>query len=165
MLGTVVKAKIGDLEEEAREGFYRRMTKELTGVVQGVSGKKRLLVMFQYKLEKDLNLNQLTILVLEKIPVEEEPDVPTITEIPDEKVTLKKGYYHGVYDILHFNKEDGVDKREDKADAEQDHDEEEMEYVELDDERERHWRIVFRTMMEGWAIRRHCYMLRCGMST
>ena len=32
-------------------------------------------------------------------------------------------------------------------------DEEDMGDVKLDDERERHWRIFLRTMMEGWMIR------------
>ena len=45
--GTVVKAKIGDLEEEVRAGNSRRMSKELTGVVQGVSGRRRFLVSFK----------------------------------------------------------------------------------------------------------------------
>ena len=47
MVGTVVKTKIGELEEEVRVGSSRRMRKELTGVVQGVSGKRRFLVRFQ----------------------------------------------------------------------------------------------------------------------
>ena len=47
MVGTVVKAKVGDLEEEVREGFLRRLRKELTGVVQEVSGKNRFLLRFQ----------------------------------------------------------------------------------------------------------------------
>ena len=46
VLGTVVKAKVGELEEEVREEFSRRLRKELTGVVQGFSSKKRLLVSF-----------------------------------------------------------------------------------------------------------------------
>ena len=33
----VVKEKIGELEEEVREGFSNRMKKELTGVVQRFS--------------------------------------------------------------------------------------------------------------------------------
>ena len=36
MEGTVVKAKIGELEEEVRVGSLRGMRKELTGMVQGV---------------------------------------------------------------------------------------------------------------------------------
>ena len=47
MEGTVVKAKIGELEEEVRAGNSRRMRKELTEVVQGVSGSRRLLKRFQ----------------------------------------------------------------------------------------------------------------------
>ena len=46
-VGTVVKEKIGDFEDEVRAGCLRRMRKEFTGVVQGVSGKKRFLVRFQ----------------------------------------------------------------------------------------------------------------------
>ena len=46
VVGTVVKAKIGKLEEEVRVGSSRRTRKELTGVVQDVSGKRRFLVRF-----------------------------------------------------------------------------------------------------------------------
>ena len=55
MLGTVVKAKIGDLEEEVRAGSSRRMRKDFTGVVQGVSGRRRLFVRFQNGWEKNLS--------------------------------------------------------------------------------------------------------------
>ena len=47
VVGTVVKAKIGELEEELRVGSSRRMRKDLTGVVQGVSGRRWFLVRFQ----------------------------------------------------------------------------------------------------------------------
>ena len=47
MVGMVVKAKIGELEEEVREGFSRRRRKELTGVVQVFSVKNSFLVRFQ----------------------------------------------------------------------------------------------------------------------
>ena len=46
MVGTVVKAKIGELEDEVRVGSSRRMRKELTGVVQGFSRRRRFLVRF-----------------------------------------------------------------------------------------------------------------------
>ena len=55
VLGTVVKAKIGDLEEEVRAGSSRRMRKDFTGVVQGVSGRRRLFVRFQNGWEKNLS--------------------------------------------------------------------------------------------------------------
>ena len=53
-MGTVVKAKVGELDEEVREGNMRQLGKELTDVVQGVSGKKRFLVRFQDGFKKDL---------------------------------------------------------------------------------------------------------------
>ena len=59
-MGTVVKAKIGKLEEEVRVGSSRRLRKELTGVVQGVSGKRMFLVRFQNGCENNMSSNQLT---------------------------------------------------------------------------------------------------------
>ena len=47
MVGMVVKSKMGELEEEVKADRPRRIRKELTGVLQGVSGKKRFLVRFQ----------------------------------------------------------------------------------------------------------------------
>ena len=44
MVGTVVKAKVGELEMEIRDGFSRRLRKEMTGMVQEVGGKRRYLV-------------------------------------------------------------------------------------------------------------------------
>ena len=54
-MGMVVKAKVGELEDEVREGFSRWMRKHLTGVVQGVSGKRWSLLRFQYGCGKDMN--------------------------------------------------------------------------------------------------------------
>ena len=88
MVGTVVKDNVGELEEEVREGFSRRTRKELTGAFQGVSGKKRFLVRFQYGCRNYLASNKLTVVIVEKIPVEEEPKVPTIPKIPDKTVPL-----------------------------------------------------------------------------
>ena len=86
MEGTVVKAKIGELEEEVREGNSRRMRKELTGMVQGVLGRRRFLARFQNGCENNMSLNQLTVVIVDNIPVEEEPLVSTITEIPEDQV-------------------------------------------------------------------------------
>ena len=46
MVGTVFKAKVGELEEELREIVLVRMSNYLTGVFQGVSGYNRFLVRF-----------------------------------------------------------------------------------------------------------------------
>ena len=81
VVGTVVKTKIGELEEEVRVGSSRRMRKELTGVVQGVLGRMRFLVTFQNGCKKNLSSNQLTAVTAHKILVEEAPEVSTIPEI------------------------------------------------------------------------------------
>ena len=46
LVGTDVKAKIGELEEEIKEGFSRRLRKDMIGVVQEVVGKIKYLVRF-----------------------------------------------------------------------------------------------------------------------
>ena len=102
VVGAVVKAKIGELEEEIRAGNSRRMRMEFTGVVQGVSGRRRFLVSFQNWCEKNLSLNQLTVVIVENIPVEEEPEVSAIPEIPYDQVELEKGYYRCFYVMLQF---------------------------------------------------------------
>ena len=62
VVGTAVKAKIGELEEELRVGSSRRMRKELTGVVQVVLGSRRLLVRFRNGCKNNLSSNQLTVM-------------------------------------------------------------------------------------------------------
>ena len=65
---------------------------------------KRFLVRFQDGCEKDLTSNQLTIVIVEKSLVDNEPEVPTNTEIPEEQDTLEKIYYNSVCVIIHFKK-------------------------------------------------------------
>ena len=52
---------------------------------------------FQNGCKNNLSSNQLTVMIVENIPVEEEPKVYTIPEIPEDQVELEKGYYHCVY--------------------------------------------------------------------
>ena len=93
-MGTEVNLNIGELEEEeVRAGSSIRMRKEFTGVVQGVSGRRRFLVRFQNGCKKNLSSNQLTVVIADKILVEEEPEVSTIPEIPEDNVEKQKGYY------------------------------------------------------------------------
>ena len=66
------------------------------------------LVIFQDGCEKDLALNQLTALTVYMIPINKEAKVLKISTKPKEEVDFEKGYYHGVYVLLKFNKEDGV---------------------------------------------------------
>ena len=79
------------------------MRKYFTGVVQGVLGR------FHNGCEKNLSSNQLTVVIVEKIPMEEEPEVSTIPEILEDQVEKEKGYYHCNYIMLQFKKEVGVE--------------------------------------------------------
>ena len=47
-LGYVVKEKVGEMEDNTREGRSRRMRKYVVGCVQTVVGKKRLLFQLEY---------------------------------------------------------------------------------------------------------------------
>ena len=76
------------------------MRKELTGVVQGVSGRRMFLVRFQNGCKNILSSNQLTVVIIDKIPVEEEPLVSTIPEILEDQVEKEKGYYQCFYVML-----------------------------------------------------------------
>ena len=140
--GTVVNDKIGELEE-VRVGNSRRMRKELTGLVQGVSGRRRFLARFHNGCKEDLSANQLTVVLVDKIPVEEEPLVSTITEIPEDQVEKEKGYYCYIYVMVHFKKKVGVESKEVQADVEDDPDEEEMDIINKHNEREHQCKIIF----------------------
>ena len=85
MVGTAVKAKIGELEEEVRVGSSRRMRKELTGAIQAILGKRRFLVRFHDGCENNMSSNKLTVVAAHEILVEEAPLVSTIPVIPKDK--------------------------------------------------------------------------------
>ena len=74
---------------------------------------------------------KLTVATVDRIPVTKESKVTTISAMPDETVDPEKGYYHGVYVLLHFNNYDGVYRKEDQAEMNEDPDEEDMEGVRL----------------------------------
>ena len=90
-----------------------------------------------------MSSNQLTVMTSHDILVEEAPEVSTIPEIPEDIVEIHKGHYRCVYVLLQFKKEDKIDNKEEQTELENDPDEEEMDDVNIDDERERHWRNVF----------------------
>ena len=64
-----------------------------------------------------MSLNKLTVVIVEKIPEEKEPEVSEISEIPEEQVELEKGYYCCVYAMLLFKKEVGIDSKKEQADV------------------------------------------------
>ena len=65
-MGYVVKAKVGDMEENTKGERSRRMRKEVVGCVQDVVGKKRLLVLFEYRQKKDTSYCSLVFLCLKE---------------------------------------------------------------------------------------------------
>ena len=82
-------------------------------------------------------------MIVDKIPVEEEPEVSTIPEIPEDQVEKQKGYYRCVYVLLQFKNEVSVDSKEEQKELENDPHEDEMDDVNIDDERDRPWRNIF----------------------
>ena len=82
MVEAVVKANVGDLKEDIREGFLRRSMKEMTGVVQEVLGKRKYLLRFQNGLKKDMLSNQITIVVV-RSEVEEYIEAREVEMIPE----------------------------------------------------------------------------------
>ena len=68
VVGTVVKSKIGELQDEVRAGSLIKVGKEFTSALQGVSGSRRFLVRFHNGCENNLSSNQFTVMIIEKIP-------------------------------------------------------------------------------------------------
>ena len=54
MAREIVKDKVGDMEEEIKERFSRRLGEDMTGLVKEVVGKRSYLVRLQDVLEKDI---------------------------------------------------------------------------------------------------------------
>ena len=54
-MGSVVKAKVGELQKITREGRSRRIRKEVVWFIQSVVGKKNFLVIFKYGQKKDIS--------------------------------------------------------------------------------------------------------------
>ena len=97
---------------------------------------------FKNGCKNNMSLNQLTVVIVEKIPEEKEPQVYEITEIPEEKVELEKGYYCCVYVMLWFKNDVGVVSKEDQTYVEDDPDDE-VDDANLYNKRGHHWRMVF----------------------
>ena len=61
-MGSVVKAKVGELENITRDGRSRRTRKELVGCVHSLVGKKKFLVQFEDGQKKDISSSALVFL-------------------------------------------------------------------------------------------------------
>ena len=119
---------------------------------------------FQDVYEKNLSSDQLIIVIVENILEEKEPEVFAISEIPEEQVELEKGYYSCVYIMHSLIRRLALKVRRSSW----------------------MWRMIMkrrirnmssltmrenvsvewfsRKIMDGWIIRRHCYMISGGVS-
>ena len=61
-VGSVVKAKVGELEKITREGGSRMVMKEVVVCVQDLVGKKNFLVQFEYGQKKEISASSLVFL-------------------------------------------------------------------------------------------------------
>ena len=83
VVGSVVKAKVGDLEKITREGRTRRMRKEVVGCVQSGVGKNKFPVLFEYGQKKEIGSCSLVYL-----NEKEEVDMEELTTLSPE---IKEG--------------------------------------------------------------------------
>ena len=80
---------------------------------------------------------------VDRITATKESEVSTIFMKPEDVADLEKEHYHSVYVLLQFNKEGGVNIKEENIDMGEDPDREYMKDIRLDDESEHHWRMIF----------------------
>ena len=78
-VGSVVKAKVGELDNITSKGRSRRMSKEVVGCVYSVVGKNNLLVEFEYGQKKEISFSLLVFLSSKE---EVEMDKP-ISHLPE----------------------------------------------------------------------------------
>ena len=81
-VGSVVKAKVGELEKITREGRSRRTTKEVVGCVYRMVGKNKLLVLLKDGNKKEIRSCSLVHLS-EKEEVEMEESITIYPEIEE----------------------------------------------------------------------------------
>ena len=78
-MGSVVKYKVGKLQKITREVRIRRMRKEVVGCFHGVAGKKKFLVQFEYRRNKEISYS-----LLVSLSSKEEVDMDeTISHSPE----------------------------------------------------------------------------------
>ena len=61
-VGSILQAKVGELEKTTREGRSRNTRKKVVVFVQDVEGKKNLLFQFQYEQKKEISYSSLMFL-------------------------------------------------------------------------------------------------------
>ena len=82
VMGSVVKAKVGESEKITRKGRSRRMRKEVVGFVQSVVGKNKFLFLFEDGQKKEIG-SCLLVYLNEKEEVEMEESITLFLEIEE----------------------------------------------------------------------------------
>ena len=152
VVGSVVKAKVGELEKITRKGRSRRMRKEVVGCVQRVVGKNKSLVLFGYGQKKEIGSCSLVYLS-EKEEVDMEESITIFPKIeegvpltingdpPDgEPCMFVKGMYLSVFYCLFYDTDITTDYSEKQVAEERDPDLNKMDYIRFDEIWEDHWR-------------------------
>ena len=80
-VGSIVKAKVRNMEEKTREGRSRRTRKEATCCIHAMVGKKKFVVQFEDGQKREMSASSLSY-VCEKEEVGEEVD-KTIYDLPN----------------------------------------------------------------------------------
>ena len=78
-VGSVVKTKVGELENIIGDGSIRRTRKEMVVCVQSVAGKKNLHVLFEDGQKKEI-VSSLLVYLSEKEEVDMEESISHLTE-------------------------------------------------------------------------------------
>ena len=72
-VGSILKAKVGEMENITREGRSKRMGKEVVGCVQSLVGKKKFPVLFEYGQKKEMGSSSIFYLSEKEEVKTEEP--------------------------------------------------------------------------------------------
>ena len=169
-VGSVVKAKVVELEKITREGRSRRTRKEVVGCVQRVVGKNKVLVLFEDGQKKEIGSCSLVYLSeKEEIEMEESitlfPDIEegvplTINGNPPggEPCMFVKGMYLSVF-FLCYDTDISTDISEEQVVEERDPDLNKMEDIRFDEIWEDHWR----DLAEEKNDKKNIHALRCNV--
>ena len=152
-MGAVVKAKVGEMEENTREGRSRRTRKEVVGCVQDVVGKKNFLGQFKDRQKKEISSVSLTY-VCSKEEICLEIDEP-ISDLPQKEQggflnidgypvvesasMFERGMFFSVFYFLCYVKEISTDMSEEQVLEERDSDLNEEEDIIMADSWGEHW--------------------------
>ena len=153
-VGSVVKAKDGELENITREGRSRMMRKEVVGCFQSVVGENKFPVQLEYGQKKEISSSSLVFLSskeeveidepISHLPQKGKGEVLTVDGYPEvvEPCMFGKCMYLSVFYCLCYAKDRSTDMSEGQVTEERDPDLNEEEDIRMEDSSEEYWRGV-----------------------